>query len=280
MFAARFRWLGHRIEHTCFVAAVVPRGTAMSRSDAVRRLRPSHGHVVSAWDRSASKAANERSPWRAAGARRRSTRSQPPAVRDRRLEIGDEYEYGICDGGCAVDRRPAAEGLVDTVREQAQSVGEQARARAREQVDRQSSDLGTRASSVAEDLRSVAEHLRSQGKTGPAGLVEQAAQRVAGAGDYLQGTDGNRILHDVEALGRRRPWTAIAGGLAAGVAASRLLKASSTDRYRSAGHGAVPVARRVLRRPPATDAPGDEVVEPGYRTASPVGASAMGARAE
>ena len=91
-------------------------------------------------------------------------------------------------GGAPSPDPQFAEGLTDTVREQAQSVGEQARARAREQVDRRSSELGTRVSSVAEDLRSVAEHLRSQGKTGPAGLVEHAAQRVAGAGDYLQGT--------------------------------------------------------------------------------------------
>ena len=138
----------------------------------------------------------------------------------------------------------------------------QARARTREQVDQRSSELGTRASSVAEDLRSVAEHLRSQGKTGPAGLVEQAAQRVAGAGDYLQGTDGNQILHDVESLGRRRPWTAIAGGLAAGIAASRLLKASSTDRYRTGGPRR-PLGCRTRAPRPQTRLPRDEVVEPG-----------------
>jgi len=143
-------------------------------------------------------------------------------------------EYSM--GGAPPHDEQAADGLVDRVQEQAQSVGAQARARTREQVDQRSSELGTRASSVAEDLRGVAEHLRSQGKSGPAGLVEQAARRVAGAGDYLQTTDGNRILHDVESLGRRRPWTAIAGGLAAGIAASRLLKASSTERYRSGGY--------------------------------------------
>ena len=182
-------------------------------------------------------------------------------------------------GGAPSPDPQFAEGLTDTMREQAQSVGEQARARAREQVDRGSSQLGMHASSVAEDLRSVAEHLRSQGKTGPAGLVEQAAQRVAGAGDYLQGTDGNRILHDVESLGRRRPWTAIAGGLAAGLAASRLLKASSTDRYRTANMGAVPgvpPGNGAPRRPPART-PSDDVA--GHRAASPTSPSPMGASA-
>ena len=167
--------------------------------------------------------------------------------------------------------------LVDQAREQAQSVGEQARARTREQVDQRSNELGTRASSMAEDLRSVAEHLRSQGKGGPAGLVEQAAQRVSGAGDYLQGTDGNRLLHDAEALGRRRPWTAIAAGLAAGVAASRLLKASSTDRYRSGGH---PSPTRVPDAEQRRYAPSAAPVEPGYGHASAQSTSALSARAE
>jgi len=143
-------------------------------------------------------------------------------------------EYSI--GGAPRNDERAAGGVVDQAREQAQSVAAQARARAREQVDQRSVELGARASGVAEDLRSIAEHLRSQGKSGPAGLVQQAADRVAGAGEYLQRTDGDRLLHDAESLGRRRPWTAIAGGLAAGVAASRLLKASSADRYRSGAH--------------------------------------------
>jgi hypothetical protein len=186
-------------------------------------------------------------------------------------------EYSMA--GVPSSNQQAAEGLLDRAHEQAESVSAQARARTREQVEQRSSELGTRASSVAEDLRSVAEHLRSQGKSGPAGLVEQAAQRVAGAGDYLQGTDGNRILHDVESLGRRRPWTAIAGGLAAGMAASRLLKASSADRYRTGGY---PSPARTPNTPQRTrtHAPSDELVDAGHRTAPAERASAPSARAD
>ena len=118
------------------------------------------------------------------------------------------------------------------VQEQAQRVADQAQTRVREEVERRASDLGARAGSTAEDLRDVAEHLRSQGKDGPARLAEQAAQRVSRASAYLQGSDGDRLLHDVEELGRRRPWVAVAGGAALGLAASRFLKASSTQRYR------------------------------------------------
>ena len=174
---------------------------------------------------------------------------------------------------------PPAAGLTETVRDQAQSVGEKARAGVREEVDRRSTELGWRASNVAEDLRSVAEHLRSQDKGGAAGLVEQAAQRIAGASGYLQSTDGNRILYDVESLGRRRPWTAIASGLAAGIAASRVLKASSTDRYRAgtAGHvsPAAGAARQQSVRPP-----NDDGRDAGYRAGAPMDAPALGGRPE
>lgn len=123
--------------------------------------------------------------------------------------------------------------LVDQAQERAQALAEQARSRAREQVDQRSSDLGQRVKSTAEDLRGVAEHLRSQDKDQPARVAEEAAARLASAGSYLERADGERILHDVETLGRERPWAAVVGGMALGLVASRFLKASSTERYRS-----------------------------------------------
>jgi hypothetical protein len=126
-------------------------------------------------------------------------------------------------------------GLSGQAQERALSAAEQARARAREELERRSSDLAVRADGTAEDLRGVAGHLRSQGKDGPARLAEQAAERVSNAGQYLQRSGGDVILHDVEALARRRPWLAIAGGAALGLTASRFLKASSSERYRTAG---------------------------------------------
>jgi hypothetical protein len=61
--------------------------------------------------------------------------------------------------------------------------------------------------------------------------MEQAAQRVESAGQWLRDSDGDRILRDVEDFGRRNPLAVAAGGLAIGFALSRLLKASSSDRY-------------------------------------------------
>src|SRR5918997_1293554 len=88
---------------------------------------------------------------------------------------------------------------------------------------------------TASDIRSVADQLREQGKDQPAKLAEQAAQRAESLGDYLQRSDGDTILQDLEDLGRKQPWAVIAGGVVLGFAASRFLKASSTRRYEQRG---------------------------------------------
>jgi hypothetical protein len=123
--------------------------------------------------------------------------------------------------------------LAGQAQEQAQQAGAQARDRIREQLDRRSTQAGERVNATASDLRTVAEQLRQQDKQQPADLAEQAAQRVQRLGDYLQGAAPDRMLHDVEAVGRRRPWALALGGMAVGLGVSRFLKASSSQRYRS-----------------------------------------------
>jgi hypothetical protein len=54
---------------------------------------------------------------------------------------------------------------------------------------------------------------------------------VQSLGSYLERSDGDTILRDVEDFGRRQPWAVIAGGVVLGFAASRFLKASSSRRY-------------------------------------------------
>jgi ElaB/YqjD/DUF883 family membrane-anchored ribosome-binding protein len=109
----------------------------------------------------------------------------------------------------------------------------QARGRMSQEVDQRSTQAGEQVSSSAGDARSVAEELRKQGKATPARYVEQAADRAESLGGYLQESDGDRILRDVEDFARRNPWAVAAGGLVIGFAASRMLKASSGERYRS-----------------------------------------------
>jgi hypothetical protein len=126
-------------------------------------------------------------------------------------------------------------------KEKAQEATQKARSRVQDEVDKRSTEAGEKVSTTAGDLRSVGEQLRSQGKDAPAKIAEQAADRTERIGGYLRDADGDRILGDVEDFARRQPWVVVAGGLALGVAASRFLKASSSERYRTrqaAGNGA------------------------------------------
>jgi hypothetical protein len=170
------------------------------------------------------------------------------------------YEERAGDGSTAQQAkeqaREKASEVQDKAREQAQRAKGQARERVREQVDQRSTQAGERIGGAASDARSVADELRRQGKETPAKYAEQAAERADRLGGYLRDSDGDTILRDVEDFARRKPWAVAAGGLALGFAASRLLKASSRERYRSltAGDG------ETLRHDPA----GPPRSEPAY----------------
>jgi hypothetical protein len=101
----------------------------------------------------------------------------------------------------------------------------------RSEVDRRSTEAGDQAGSAAQALRRASDQLRQDGNEPVARGIEQAAQHVDRAGNWLRESDGDRILRDVEDFGRRNPLAVVAGGVALGFAVSRLLKASSRDRY-------------------------------------------------
>jgi hypothetical protein len=121
----------------------------------------------------------------------------------------------------------------EQAKEKVQGAARQAKGRISEQVDQRSTQAGQQINTVARDVRSVAEELRTQGKDKPAQYAEQAAERVQSAGQWLEQKNGDELLRDVEDFARRNPWAVAAGGLVLGLAASRLLKASSSERYRS-----------------------------------------------
>ena len=105
--------------------------------------------------------------------------------------------------------------------------------RLKDQVDQRSTQAGQQVNTVADDVRTVAGELRNQGKDKPAQYAEQAAERVQSVGQWLERSDGDQIVRDVEGFARRNPWAVAAGGMVLGLAASRFLKASSSERYRA-----------------------------------------------
>lgn len=137
-------------------------------------------------------------------------------------------------GGTATDQaRDKAQEVGTQAKEKAQEAGAQARSRVRDEVDRRSTDAGQQAGSAAQALREASGKLREDGNEPVAKGLEQVADRIDRAGGWLRDADGDRILSDVEDFGRRNSLAVMAGGLAIGFAASRLLKASSRRRYES-----------------------------------------------
>ena len=100
-----------------------------------------------------------------------------------------------------------------------------------DRLDTASSQAGGQLIDISGALRQTGEQLRAEGKEQPAKVVEAVSDRTDQLARYLSDKRSNEILDDVERLGRTRPWLAIAGGLAVGVAAARLLKASGRHRF-------------------------------------------------
>jgi hypothetical protein len=180
------------------------------------------------------------------------------------------------DGSTAQQVKDQVKDAAQATEDRARSAASQAKRGFRDQVDRRSTEAGERISMQAGDVRGVAEELRRQGKDAPARLADQLADRAERVAGYLERADGDRILRDVEDYARRNPWAVAAGGLVVGFAASRFLKASSGQRYRSSG--ARPPGTSQLDQPwqptatsaapviPATEPP---IVEP--EAAEPIG---------
>jgi uncharacterized protein YjbJ (UPF0337 family) len=175
------------------------------------------------------------------------------------------------DGGQVSDQaKGQVQQAAGQATDQARQAAGQARHWARTEVDRRSTVAGEKLGAQASDLRTVGEELRKQGKDGPARMAEQVADRAERVGRYLTESDAERILGDVEDLGRRNPWAVMAGAVVVGFVASRFLKASSRRRYEErvdSPTGRLPAGG--LARPGTTVAPGE--VRPGVAGDDPSG---------
>jgi len=152
-----------------------------------------------------------------------------------------------------------AQDATGPAQEKAREAAGKAQDTVRRELDERTSQAGARASGTAEDIRSIGEELRKQGKDGPGKLADKAAEQTEKVGSYLSGNGPDQMLHDLEDFGRRRPWALLAGGLLAGAAAARFLKASSRSRYedrsRNAGSPSRSLGAEGATRPPAVPSP-------------------------
>lgn len=163
------------------------------------------------------------------------------------------------------------EQAVERAEAKAQETADQAKGKIRQEVDSRSQQVAEQVASTADAMRKVSEELREQGKQQPAQLLGHGAERAERLGRYLDESDAEGMLHDIEDLARKKPWAAAAGGMAAGFAFSRFLKASSSRRHQSsprAGQAQHDHVRRYGARPdesatpaaPARSSPGTATV--------------------
>jgi hypothetical protein len=186
------------------------------------------------------------------------------------MGMTDTTTHATGTGGDGGGVKDAAQDRARQVADQAQQVAGQAKGTLREQVDQRSRDAGGRVSATAQDVRSVGDELRKQGKEGPAKLADRAAERVERLGGYLEDTSGDQLLQDLEDAARRNPWAVALGGLAVGFAASRVLKASSSERYASRQATGSPREPRPLPpSPPVARTPRAPVAPPPPPVATP-----------
>jgi hypothetical protein len=179
------------------------------------------------------------------------------------MGMTDTTTHATGTGGDGGGVKDAAQDRARQVADQAQQVAGQAKGTLREQVDQRSRDAGSRVSATAQDVRSVGDELRKQGKEGPAKLADRAAERAEHLGGYLEDTSGEQLLQDLEDAARKNPWAVVLGGLAVGFAASRVLKASSSERYASRqGTGSPREPRPLPPSPPVARTPRAPVAPP------------------
>ena len=156
-------------------------------------------------------------------------------------------------GGAVAEVKDTGAELISSAQEQvsakAHELGDEASFQVREQLDRRSTQAGEQVQAMGSALQSGVEQLRSEGKDVPAKVMTQVAERAEDLGAYLQSTQADKMLTDLDHFARRRPWVTAGIGVLAGFVASRFVKASADRRYeesRSNGGGYVTQPRRSL----------------------------------
>jgi ElaB/YqjD/DUF883 family membrane-anchored ribosome-binding protein len=133
----------------------------------------------------------------------------------------------------------------------------------RGQTEARAGQVGGELRAVADVLRRSGQSLQADGKHVSGEAVDSITKTIERIASYLGDATGDRMLHDVESFGRRRPWGLVGIGVGVGIAASRFLKASSVARYQSSQPAGGTPSRPAV--PVASDPP---VTQVGYAAVS------------
>jgi hypothetical protein len=146
-------------------------------------------------------------------------------------DAAQRWEPPVAGGTTGTDEvqgtaREQAEELKETVRESSTQLGSTARGWMQQEADQRTSAISSQARTIADAMHQTSSKLDAEGQPQAARMTGMVADRVQRAADYLDQTDGQRLMDDVQDMARRNPWAFAAAGLVVGFAASRFMKAS------------------------------------------------------
>jgi hypothetical protein len=110
--------------------------------------------------------------------------------------------------------------------ERGRRFGDRLRQKALSEVDRQKDDMADGLNAVAGRVRGAAEDLSAGDRSMAARLAREAADGLEGLSRSLHDRSVADTADEVRSFGRRHPFLFVAGGLLAGVALARFVKAS------------------------------------------------------
>ena len=154
-------------------------------------------------------------------------------------EVADERRQ---DEGVRERAGGAVEDAASAAQDKAMELRSKGANQLRDQLDTSTTDVGKPGEDGCAGLRQSGEKLRGEGNTQAASATDMAAQRVEQLGEYLERIQGDELLSDAERFARQRPWLLAGIGMFAGLVASRMMKASSEQRYQASS------SERPLRR--------------------------------
>jgi hypothetical protein len=170
------------------------------------------------------------------------------------------------DGGATQGMADQAQDAVGQVVDQAQQtagqVTGQAKRQATSQVESQKAQLVDTLVTVSQALRQTGQQLTEQQQGTVARYVEQTAERVEGATNYLRARDVRALLDDTQQLARREPALFLAGALALGFVGARFLMSTGQRQQGTSPGGRSPYLYGAPEGRPAAPAGGRPMAYP------------------
>jgi hypothetical protein len=118
------------------------------------------------------------------------------------------------------------EGVTDTVVD----VKDQTKGFLAKETQKRAADIADQLGSAGKAVSEASTKLREEGNTQAAEITDRIASKMDSVANYLDRTEPDELLRDLEDFGRKQTAVLIAGGLLLGLAGSRFLKASSARR--------------------------------------------------